>query len=282
VSIGSSCHLPAMSAIPRFVPALRKTESAAESVYFVFHRRKLVLVEGNVPGEDPRTLGFVITEEHYLGRLGDLDVHAASLAEDAELPEASSSHELIALYGTLPEPLHALAGRAVQVVDWARTHRFCGACGTPTVPSETARSRVCPSCKLEAFPRLSPAIIVAVERGDEILLARSPHFPAGIYSVLAGFVDPGESVEDAVRREVMEEVGLEIENVRYFSSQPWPYPNSLMLGFQADYVSGEVTPQPGEIEDAAFYRCDAMPRTFPGRRSISQWLIADFLARRGG
>ncbi|MBK6812493.1 MAG: hypothetical protein IPG81_27120 [Sandaracinaceae bacterium] len=176
-----------MSAIPRFVPALRKTESAAESVYlsFTWSRRKLVLVEGNVPVEDPRTLGFVITEEHYLGRLGDLDVHAASLAEDAELPEASSSHELIALYGTLPEPLHALAGRAVQVVDWARTHRFCGACGTPTVPSETARSRVCPSCKLEAFPRLSPAIIVAVERGDEILLARSPHFPAGSTGALS-------------------------------------------------------------------------------------------------
>ena len=103
-----------------------------------------------------------------------------------------------------------------------------------------------------------------------------------IYSVLAGFVDPGESVEDAVRREVMEEVGLEIDNVRYFSSQPWPYPNSLMLGFQADYVSGEIVPQPGEIEDAAFYRYDAMPRMFPGKMSISQWLIADFLARRGG
>lgn len=270
-----------MSTNPRFVPALAKTEAAAESVYFVFHRRQLVLVEGNVPGQDPRALGFEVTEEHYLGRLGDLDVHAASLAEDAALPEASSRHELISLYGTLPETLHALAGRAVQVVEWSRTHRFCGACGAATVPSETARSRVCPSCRLEAFPRLSPAIIVAVERGDEILLARSPHFPKGIHSVLAGFVDLGESVEDAVRREVMEEVGLEIDNVRYFSSQPWPYPNSLMLGFQADYVSGEITPQPGEIEEAAFYRFDAMPSTFPGKMSISQWLIADFLARHG-
>ncbi len=282
MSIATSCHLPAMSTNPRFVPALSKTESAAESVYFVFHRRKLVLIEGNVPGQDPRALGFEITDEHYLGRLGDLDVHAASLPEDTVLPETSSSHDLISLYGKLPETLHALAGRAVQIVDWSRTHRFCGACGTPTFASEATRSRICPACKLEAFPRLSPAIIVAIERGDEILLARSPHFPKGIYSVLAGFVDPGESVEDAVRREVMEEVGLEIDNVRYFSSQPWPYPNSLMLGFQADYVSGEIVPQPGEIEDAAFYRYDAMPRMFPGKMSISQWLIADFLARRGG
>ena len=177
----------------------------------------------------------------------------------------------------------AVAGRAVQIVEWDRTHQFCGACAAPTVLHERVRARVCtnPACKLEAYPRLSPAMIVAVERGEELLLARSPHFPAGIYSVLAGFVDPGESVEDAVHREVFEETAVRVANVRYFASQPWPFPNSLMLGFQADYAGGDVVPEPGEIEHAAFFHVDALPPLFPGNVSISQWLIADFVRRHG-
>jgi NAD+ diphosphatase len=275
------CQGPPMDLDAMFVPLLSRTSDEGETLYFVFQKRKLVLVEGDVLRAHPSTHGLEAIREHYLGKLGGAHVYASELADELELAEETRAHDLIALYGRLSEPLHALAGRAVQIVDWARTHRFCGACGTKTEPSTKARSLVCPACKLEAFPRLSPAIIVAIERGDEILLARSPHFPKGIYSVLAGFVDPGESVEQAVVREVYEEVGLRIRNVRYFSSQPWPYPNSLMLGFQADYESGEIVPQEGEIEEAAFYRFDAMPKMFPGRLSISQWLIADFLARHG-
>jgi NAD+ diphosphatase len=124
-------------------------------------------------------------------------------------------------------------------------------------------------------------MIVAVERGDEILLGRSPHFPPGIYSVLAGFVEPGESVEETVFREVHEETGVEVENIRYFGSQPWPYPHSLMLGFQARFARGEIRVDGVEIEDAGWFRADEMPTTFPGNVSISQWLIRDFLARHG-
>ena len=123
-------------------------------------------------------------------------------------------------------------------------------------------------------------MIVAVERGNEILLARSPHFPAGIFSVLAGFVEPGESAEEAVAREVMEEAGIRVKDVRYFGSQPWPFPNSLMLGFTAVYESGEITIQDDEIEDARWFHADDMPTFFPGRMSISQWLIQDFLKRK--
>jgi NAD+ diphosphatase len=122
-------------------------------------------------------------------------------------------------------------------------------------------------------------MIVAVEREDEILLARSPHFPPGIYSVLAGFVEPGESAEEAVEREVMEEAGIEVEDVRYFGSQPWPFPNSLMLGFTARYAGGEIRLEDDEIEDARWFRANDMPNFFPGRMSISQWLIHDFLER---
>jgi NAD+ diphosphatase len=170
----------------------------------------------------------------------------------------------------------------VQIVEWDRTHRFCGACATPTEPVSGERARSCPSCGLACFPRLAPAVIVAVERGDEILLGRGPQFPPGIYSAIAGFVEPGESAEEAVRREVREETGIEVEEVRYFASQPWPYPHSLMLGFQARYRSGELRLDPAELEDAAWFARHDMPMLFPGNVSIAQWLIGDFMRRRGG
>jgi len=138
---------------------------------------------------------------------------------------------------------------------------------------------LCPDCKVPQYPRLSPAMIVTVERDREILLARGPHFPPGIYSCLAGFVEPGESAEQAVEREVFEETGIHVGEVRYFGSQPWPFPNSLMLGFTAQYESGEIVLEDEEIEDARWFHADDMPNFFPGRMSISQWLIHDFLER---
>ena len=204
---------------------------------------------------------------------------SVELLPDVTAPPGMAFHDLRVLYGNMDETLHAAAGRAVQIMEWDRTHQYCGACGEPTELSTTDRSRICPGCKIPQFPRLAPAMIVAVERGDEILLARSRHFPAGIYSVLAGFVEPGESAEEAVAREVMEEAGIRVKDVRYFGSQPWPYPNSLMLGFTAGYDSGEIRIEEEEIEDARWFKADEMPNFFPGRMSISQWLIRDFLER---
>jgi NAD+ diphosphatase len=183
------------------------------------------------------------------------------------------------LFGRLPPELHDLAGRAVQIVEWDRTHQYCGACGAPTEPAEGERARACVRCGLSFYPRLAPSMIVAVERDGALLLARAPHFPRGIYSVLAGFVEPGESVEQTVAREVWEETGVEVEDVRWFGSQPWPYPNSLMLGFQARHRAGEIRVDGREIEDAGWFTPDAMPPLFPGNVSISQWLIQDFLRR---
>jgi NAD+ diphosphatase len=131
------------------------------------------------------------------------------------------------------------------------------------------------------YPRLSPAMIVAVEKDDQILLGRSPHFPPGIMSVLAGFVEPGESAEEAVRREVFEETSILVKNVQYFSSQAWPFPNSLMLGFKAEYESGEIEVDGVEVTEADWFAASDMPNFFPGRVSISQWLIHDFLKRNG-
>jgi NAD+ diphosphatase len=226
-------------------------------------------------------LGLSPNRVQTLGFLRGEACFSAELPGDVEPPEGARFCDLRRLFGRMSEELLAVAGRAVQIVEWDRTHQFCGACASPTAPHPKRRARVCTrvGCALEFFPRLAPAMIVSVERDASILLARSPHFPKGIYSVLAGFVDPGESAEDAVHREVFEEVGLTVNNVRYFGSQAWPFPNSLMLGFQADYAGGELVLEADEIEDAGFFPVDALPATFPGRVSISQWLLEDFIAR---
>lgn len=171
----------------------------------------------------------------------------------------------------------ALAGRATQLLDWQANHRYCGRCGTPTEIMAGEPAMRCPACGLLAYPRLSPAVMVLVRDGEKLLLARSPHFKPGVYSALAGFVEPGETLEQCAVREVREEVGVEIVNLRYFSSQPWPFPNSLMIAFFADYAGGTITPQPGEIEDAGWYLPAELP-LLPDPVSIARRLIDAALA----
>ncbi len=266
-----------------FKPGIRAPEdSTGEPVLcFVFRKRDLLVTDSfELPNlEILNETGLDSVRSQYLGSLGGVHCHSVEFPPDATAPAGMAFRDLRVLYGNMDEALHAVAGRAVQIMDWDRTHQYCGACGKSTELSTTDRSRICPDCKIPQFPRLAPAMIVAVERSDEILLARSPHFPAGIYSVLAGFVEPGESAEEAVAREVMEEAGIVVKDVRYFGSQPWPYPNSLMLGFTASYDSGEIRIEEEEIEDARWFNANEMPTFFPGRMSISQWLIQDFLER---
>jgi len=266
-----------------FEPGVSAPDPApASALWFAFRGRELLVAEGGarLPEEGLETFGLAPLCVHYLGSLGAIACFGAELAEGCDAPAPLEFLDLRALFGRLPPALHGIAGRAVQIVEWDRTHRFCGACATPTEPVAGERARACPRCGLVQFPRLAPAIIVAIERGDEILLGRGHGFPPGIYSVIAGFVEPGESVEDAVRREVREETGVEVEDVRYFASQPWPYPHSLMLGFQARWRSGELRIDANELEDAAWFHRDDMPTLFPGNVSIAQWLIHDFLRRR--
>jgi NAD+ diphosphatase len=204
---------------------------------------------------------------------------AVALDDAAEPPAGMSFHGLRRLWGLLPEDAWRRAGRAVQLLDWDRNHRFCGRCSTATERHPKERSRVCPRCGLQHFPRLSPAVITLIEDGERILLARSPHFAPGVYSTLAGFVEPGESLEEAVIREVREEVGVELTDLRYFSSQPWPFPNSLMIGFVARYAGGEIRRQEDEIEDARWFTKDDLP-LLPSPMSIARSLVEDFLERQ--
>jgi NAD+ diphosphatase len=226
-----------------FVPHHKSPEDPGEDpMVFAFRGRDMLVMDDlTLPGiTQIDEHGFEAVRRQYLGALNGRHCYSAELPVDAKESGGLRFANLHMLFGSLGDEIHAVAGRAVQIVEWDRTHQFCGGCAEPTVVSEMDRSRACPSCKIPMYPRLSPAMIVSVERGDEILLARSPHFPAGIMSVLAGFVEPGESAEEAVKREVFEETAITVKNVSYFSSQAWPFPNSLMLGFRADYESGDI------------------------------------------
>lgn len=268
----------------RFVPHHLPPEDPGEAPLLFAFRGREMLVTHELKLPDVATIdahGFEAVRRQYLGALDGRHCYSVELPSDAKDVGELKFTNLHMLYGSLDEHEHAIAGRAVQIVEWDRLNQFCGACAEPTVLSENDRSRVCPSCRYPLFPRLAPAMIVAVEKGDEILLARSPHFPEGIMSVLAGFVEPGESAEAAVEREVFEETAIRVKNVQYFSSQAWPFPNSLMLGFRAEYESGEIEIDGVEIVAAEWFKASEMPHFFPGRVSISQWLIHDFLERNG-
>ena len=265
-----------------FVPGYRPPSKPTVQQFWLVYRGRQIAIDpdrGIAPGPDRES--DVDTESiHYLGRHEGWDVFAADVAPHAGPPPGLEFRELFSLYGKMSDSIQKLTGRAIQVLEWDRTHRFCGACGSRTETAERERARVCPSCRLQFFPRVAPSMIVAVERDHQILLARSPRFPPGVWSVLAGFVEPGESVEDTIHREVFEEAGVQVRDIHYFGSQPWPHPHSLMLGYQARYAGGEITIDGQEIVEAGWVRADEMPGLCRGDFSIAQWMIRDFLGRQ--
>ena len=269
-----------------FVPALHPPEQPPrEAAWFAFRQdRLLVRPEGDrarLPDyADLASLGADFDAGHYLGRLEDVDCYAVELDPALEPPREMVLEGLRALFGRLADEHYSIAGRAVQILLWDQTHRFCGRCGEPTVNAPAERAKLCPRCGLLNFPRLSPAVIMLIQRGDDqFLLARNRSFAEGFFSVLAGFVEPGESLEEAVAREVREEVGLDVSDIRYFGSQPWPFPHSLMIGFTTRYARGEIRPQADEIVEAAWFsRHGDLPR-LPGKLSIARRLIDWFLAQ---
>ncbi len=218
---------------------------------------------------------------HFLGMLDDVACWAVDVPV-GEDPSDGAALDLFSYFGRSSETEWLVAGRAVQIAEWARTHRFCGRCGTPNEQQPNERAMKCPACGQLAYPRLAPAMITLVTKGppgpdQQALLARGVAFRAPMYSCLAGFVEPGESLEGAVIREVHEEVGLHVGNVSYQGSQPWPFPHSLMVGFRAEWQSGEIECDPTEIMDAQWYTRDALP-SIPPRISIARKLIDAWLA----
>ena len=219
------------------------------------------------------------SDRHFLGTLDGHGVWAIDFDESEEPPDWHELVHLRGLYGRLPEEQWVVAGRAEQIIQWDRTHRYCGRCGTETRHHTKDRARECPRCSQLAFPRLAPAVIMLIERDDEILLAHGRQFPRPFFSTLAGFVEAGESLEQTVHREVKEEVDIDVTDVSYFGSQPWPFPHSLMIGFTAKYAGGDIVIQEEEIVEAGWFRADNLPPYPTGRMSIAGWLIEDWLAR---
>ena len=268
-----------LSAPKDFVASYAAPEKLNEpALWFVYLGNQILVARdehgAHVPAaRDLRQLGLKTLREQYLGSLAGKHCFAAEVDDSSPLPAGMERSGLRALFGVLDDTLFALAGRAFQIVDWDRSHQFCGRCGTATVLKEGERSRVCPSCAQLHYPRIAPAIMVLVRRGPEFLLARSPHFPPGMFSALAGFTEPGETLEQTIVREVREEVSIEIENIRYFASQPWPFPHSLMIAFHADYAHGVVTPDANEIEAADWFSANRLPEKLPSPISISRRLI---------
>ena len=228
---------------------------------------------------DPVDLGLQPLREWYLGTLAGRHCFCAEVSRNGSLPERMISRGLRDLYGRIDGSLHRAAMKAVHMIDWDRTTGYCSRCGAKMTRAKGMNAKECPECAFQIFPRISPAVIVLIERDNKVLLARARRFIAEFYSVIAGFVEPGETLEETVKREIEEEVGIRVRNIRYFGSQPWPFPDSLMIGFTAEYESGEIRIDGEEIVDARWFDPDGLPN-IPGKISIARQLIDWFVDAR--
>jgi len=266
--------------------------SSSQGLWFAFHRGALLIErEGSkarMPEGHPATQGLAVATARLIGRwrgcwcwAAQLDANAASAMGTGSTGPLLCLEPLRGLFGRLPDELLAIAARGLQLLEFDRTHRYCGACASPTESHEGGRSRRCGACGETVYPRVAPAMMVLITRGGatarQLLLARSPRFPKGMYSALAGFVEPSESIEACIHREAYEEVGVRLGRLRYFGSQSWPFPHSLMIAYLADYESGEIVCQDGEIEDARWFDLHALPQ-LPHRLSIARRLIEGAIA----
>lgn len=255
---------------------------ASHAIWCVFRAGKIAVMRMSgrlqLPALRAEELGPVARHGHYLGRLDGIDCYAGMLHEDQDPPAGTDLVGLRQLVLDSDELTSGIAGRAFQILEWERTHRYCGACGEPTVAHQADRARECRHCRQLYYPRIAPVVMALVTRGREVLLTRKPGYAPGRYTVVAGFVEAGETLEHALAREVLEEVGVETRAPRYLGSQPWPFPNSLVMAFSLEYAGGEVRPDGVELEDARWFDVDALPE-LPEPVHISRHLIDDTVAR---
>ncbi len=265
----------------RFIASTDRPNEQTESAWwFIFSKRRLLVTsdgqEAKIPLlSGPEALGFQPIEDTYLGTLDGKPCFAAIVPDSDAAPLDMAFQDLFQLYRRLKQDILLLSFRAIHLLEWSQQTRFCQRCGMELKIQDGERAKKCPGCGHQSFPRISPAVIVLVERGDQCLLASSPRFQDGFYSVLAGFAEPGETLEETVGREVREETGIEVQDIRYFGSQPWPFPDSLMIGFTARYAGGEIRVDGTEILEANWFTFDQLPK-IPGRISIARSLIEWF------
>lgn len=232
---------------------------------------------------DLSTFSAQIKSSHYqlisLGLWNNEPIYLAILEQQQSLFDGCHWQALRPIMLQTDLVTFKLLGYAAQLATWLIDYQYCGRCSNPMQVNKQQHIMQCQHCGNHVYPRINPSMIVLVTRGDEILLARSPRFTVNMYSTLAGFVEAGESVEDCVHREVQEEVGITVKNLQYITSQNWPYPHALMLGFHAEYSHGEITPQADEIEDARWFSIHKLPDLAP-KQAISRYLIDLYVARK--
>lgn len=262
-----------------FIPLIKRKEEKND-LMFIFEKGSLLLKKINDTLSIP--LRSDINDEvlnnsmiHCMGEFNKIGCYAV---EGVNIDNISNDFELVDLYESgviLSEDMFSLAGRGRQIIHFNQQSKFCGKCGSKTIDKKDERAKICTSCGNLIFPSICPAIIVAITKGDELLLAHNKNFKNNMYSIIAGFVDQGETLEECVKREVFEEVGIGVKNIRYYNSQPWAFPNSLMVGFIAEYESGEIKVDGKEIVHAGWFKEGNYP-TLPRKMSIAGKMIEAF------
>jgi NAD+ diphosphatase len=227
-------------------------------------------------GQVPRFLAGICIP-FCIGLWQGMPLRIAAISRSIELPEPFVAEPFNASGDRLDDATLTLGGMAMLILHWQKRSRFCSGCGGMLTPMSGHWGRVCRSCGYEHFPAIHPCAIVLVRRDDQFLLVRKKEWAAGRYGLVAGFLDMGESLEECAEREVFEETGIRVKNVRYVGSQCWPFPSQLMAGFVADYESGEITVETRELEDARWFSCDAPPEALPPHRSIARWIIERYM-----
>lgn len=238
--------------------------------WIISREQKLWLPRGELPLGDAGEFGLIGQSAMQIGEWQ---------GEPVWLVQQARQHDMVSLRQLLGSDtgLFQLAGRGVQLAEFYRSHKFCGYCGHEMYPSKTEWAMLCGHCRERYYPQIAPCIIVAIRRDDTLLLAQHTHHRNGIYTVLAGFVEVGETLEQAAAREIMEESGIKVKNLRYITSQPWPFPQSLMTAFMADYDSGEIVIDQTELIEANWYRYDDLPK-LPPPGTVARRLIEDTVA----
>ncbi|WES70755.1 NAD(+) diphosphatase [Superficieibacter sp. HKU1] len=249
---------------------VRIIEKSDRGWWIVSHEQKLWLPAGELPHGEAGNFDLVGQSALHIG---EWEGETVWLVQQQRQREMGSVRQVI----NQDAGLFQLAGRGVQLAEFYRSHKFCGYCGHAMHPSKTEWAMLCSHCRERYYPQIAPCIIVAIRRGDSILLAQHTRHRNGVYTVLAGFTEVGETLEQTVAREVMEESGITVKNLRYVTSQPWPFPQSLMTAFMAEYDSGEIVIDPKELLDAGWYRYDNLP-LLPEAGTVARRLIEDTVA----
>ena len=264
----------------RFIPSVQEGSATATGYWFIFSEER-ILVEQTEPISviqkpfTPHLLGIETEFTQLFGYYDSIPCFLGTIDPSQHIPSMSPV-SLRALFGAVDEDYFSLAGRALQILHHTREHRYCSRCGAAMENRSGELARFCPGCGFICFPRISPAVIMSVIRDEHILLGRGPHFTKDMYSTLAGFVEPGETLEEAVCREVKEETDISIDQVSYVTSQPWPFPHSVMIGFTARYRTGDILIDTKELEDARWFHYRDLPK-LPSQITIARLLIDNFI-----